>query len=62
MYISEAGNPVRYEMLGYDSLLGSHYDKYEVEYRDYSPKMPCPDTFDIKGLFNTLACLKENET
>lgn len=24
--------PVRYEMLGYDTLLGSHYDKYIVEY------------------------------
>ena len=24
--------PVRYEMMGYDSLLGSHYDKYYVDY------------------------------
>ena len=26
------GRPVRYEMMGYDSLLGSHYDKYYVDY------------------------------
>ena len=24
--------PVRYEMMGFDSLLGSHYDKYYVDY------------------------------
>ena len=24
--------PVRYEMFGYDSLLGSHYDKYYIDY------------------------------
>ena len=27
--------PVRYEMLGYDLLLGSHYDKYYLEYENY---------------------------
>lgn len=39
--------PVHYEMLGFDSLLGSHYDKYEVDYADYSDEMPPPDAFDI---------------
>jgi len=24
--------PVRYEMMGYDTLLGSHYDKYYMDY------------------------------
>jgi len=24
--------PVRYEMFGYDNLLGSHYDKYYIDY------------------------------
>ncbi|XP_059155081.1 digestive cysteine proteinase 1-like [Physella acuta] len=24
--------PIRYEMMGYDSLMGSHYDKYYVDY------------------------------
>jgi len=24
--------PVRYEMMGYDNLLGSHYDKYYIDY------------------------------
>ena len=27
--------PVRYEMFGYDSLLGSHYDKYYLEYSNF---------------------------
>lgn len=44
-------DPVHYEMLGYDTLLGSHYDKYEVDYIDYAPQMPPPDVFDIIGLF-----------
>ena len=24
--------PVRYEMMGFDNLLGSHYDKYYIDY------------------------------
>ena len=24
--------PVRYELMGYDNLLGSHYDKYYIDY------------------------------
>ena len=27
-----SGLPVRYEMMGYDTLIGSHYDKYYVDY------------------------------
>ena len=49
--VTEPPDPVHYEMLGYDTLLGSHYDKYEIDYADYSPQMPPPDIFDIKGLF-----------
>ena len=30
------GRPVRYEMMGYDSLLGSHYDKYYVDYKTFN--------------------------
>lgn len=39
--------PVHYEMLGYDTLLGSHYDKYEMDFVDYSNEMPPPDVFDV---------------
>lgn len=50
--------PVHYEMLGYDTLLGSHYDKYEVDYADYSDGMPPSDAFDITdGLFLLLLLL-----
>lgn len=34
---SDTNAPVRYEMMGYDSLLGSHYDKYYLDYSDYLP-------------------------
>ncbi|RUS80967.1 hypothetical protein EGW08_011287 [Elysia chlorotica] len=29
---AEDNRPMRYEMMGYDSLIGSHYDKYYVDY------------------------------
>ena len=29
----------RYEMYGYDSLLGSHFDKYYVDYTTYSEQV-----------------------
>ena len=32
---SEENKPVRYEMMGYDTLLGSHYDKYHVNYQSF---------------------------
>ncbi|XP_070555832.1 digestive cysteine proteinase 1-like [Ptychodera flava] len=37
MYILPGENPkpIQYEMMGYDSLLGSHYDKYFVDYMYY---------------------------
>ena len=50
MYTTPATNPVKpvhYEMLGYDTLLGSHYDKYEMDFVDYSDEMPPPDVFDV---------------
>lgn len=27
--------PVRYEMMGFDSLIGSHFDKYVLDYFQY---------------------------
>jgi hypothetical protein len=33
---SDQITPVRYEMMGYDSLLGSHFDKYYVDYINFS--------------------------
>lgn len=34
---------VRYEMMGYDTLLGSHYDKYFVDYHTVVPCKTLPD-------------------
>ncbi|KAK0043948.1 digestive cysteine proteinase 2 [Biomphalaria pfeifferi] len=40
--------PVRYEMMGYDSLLGSHFDKYYVDYARWeSPARFNDDDFAI---------------
>nr|XP_056702814.1 digestive cysteine proteinase 2-like [Euleptes europaea] len=44
-------SPVHYEMKGYNSLLGSHYDKYEIDYTDYSNSFP-----------TSVFVLKPNET
>jgi C1A family cysteine protease len=48
MYVnSVTGEPLYYEMIGYDSLLGSHYDKYYVEYFKFSKAVISPKIFAI---------------
>ncbi|OQR78205.1 hypothetical protein BIW11_02776 [Tropilaelaps mercedesae] len=42
--------PIRYIMMGYDSLLGSHFDKYEILYTDYTPGSVDGDVFDVKSV------------
>ena len=32
MYVDDEMHPVRYEMHGYNTLFGSHYDKYYLDY------------------------------
>lgn len=39
--------PVRYEMKGYNSLLGSHYDHYYLEYDWFAFKKPDPVVFKV---------------
>ncbi|XP_032691451.1 digestive cysteine proteinase 1 [Odontomachus brunneus] len=41
--------PVRYEMRGFNSLLGSHYDHYYLDYDWYSSETPSSDVFKITG-------------
>ena len=42
--------PVHYEMRGYNSLLGSHYDHYYITYDKYSSETPDESVFaDYKG-------------
>jgi hypothetical protein len=31
----ETKHPVHYEMFGYDTLIGSHFDKYTIDYYNY---------------------------
>lgn len=39
--------PVRYEMKGYNSLLGSHYDHYYLEYDWFTFSKPKPSVFKV---------------
>ncbi|XP_022690904.1 digestive cysteine proteinase 2-like [Varroa jacobsoni] len=43
----KGATPIRYEMLGYDSLLGSHFDKYEIVYSDYRAGPVDRDMFKV---------------
>lgn len=39
--------PVRYEMKGFNSLLGSHYDHYYLDYSSFTAEKPNEDAFMI---------------
>lgn len=39
--------PVRYEMKGYNSLLGSHFDHYYLNYEEFSWDAPPTDVFNV---------------
>ncbi|XP_015112231.1 digestive cysteine proteinase 1 [Diachasma alloeum] len=41
--------PIRYEMKGFNSLLGSHYDHYYLEYDWYSYETPSADVFKVEA-------------
>lgn len=44
---SKTGNPLFYEMIGYDTLLGSHYDRYYIEYYNFNTDEISPTVFAI---------------
>lgn len=39
--------PIKYEMKGFNSLLGSHYDHYYLRYEDYNTETIDPAVFDV---------------
>jgi hypothetical protein len=47
---AESGVPIRYEMLGYDSLIGSHYDQYIVDYATFAQVINDPSVFNEPNL------------
>ena len=53
--------PVQYVMMGYDSLLGSHYDKYVIDYTMFSTEDFQPDVFDVPKGNSILFLLNSNE-
>ncbi|XP_029920021.1 digestive cysteine proteinase 1 [Myripristis murdjan] len=42
----DPATPLHYEMMGYNTLLGSHYDKYLVDYREFSTHVD-PKVFSL---------------
>ncbi|XP_055628092.1 digestive cysteine proteinase 1 [Toxorhynchites rutilus septentrionalis] len=42
--------PVRYEMKGYNTLLGSHYDHYYLDYDSYEHQDIPADVFDVQTI------------
>ncbi|GIY09924.1 counting factor associated protein D [Caerostris extrusa] len=50
MYLNKTTKaPVHYIMKGYNNLLGSHFDKYELYYFDYIPESVTDDDFEISS-------------
>ena len=55
---SATGRPVRYMMMGYDSLLGSHFDKYILDYSSFISDQPIPEQqFEVPKRKNTITFL-----
>jgi len=55
---TKTGEPLFYEMIGYDSLLGSHYDRYYVEYYNFNTDEISPTVFAIHNS-NDLSILRK---
>jgi len=47
----EPATPIHYEMMGYNTLLGSHYDKYLVDYKEFSIHLD-PKVFSLPDGMN----------
>jgi hypothetical protein len=50
----EIGIPLRYDMKGFNTLLGSHYDHYYLDYTWFSPETPDDEVFTVPA---TLPCV-----
>lgn len=52
--------PIHYEMMGYNTLLGSHYDKYLLDYKEFSTQVD-PKVFTLpEGLcFAVASCIHQ---
>jgi hypothetical protein len=44
---ADTKHPVHYEMFGYDTLIGSHFDKYTIDYYNYDEESIDPAVFRI---------------
>ncbi|XP_033736664.1 digestive cysteine proteinase 1-like [Pecten maximus] len=44
IWINSDGSPMLYEMMGYDTLLGSHYDKYYIKYTNFTANAKFDDS------------------
>ncbi len=58
--------PLHYEMMGYNTLLGSHYDKYLVDYKEFSTHVDSkvfslPEGLCSAVVAHTLKCFRNFE-
>ena len=57
---SKPHRPIRYEMKGYDSMLGSYYDHYVLEYVSFEQWRPQMKRFEVprgKSRDHSLTCV-----
>lgn len=51
--------PVRYEVKGWDNLIGAHYDHYHLDYNSYSNAEISNDIFSVNEGIESVAYLKK---
>jgi hypothetical protein len=39
-------------MNGFNSIFGSHFDKYVIVYKSFSPVKPNPEIFNVEGILS----------
>lgn len=39
-------------MNGFNTLFGSHFDKYVIVYKKFSPMKPDPEIFNVEGILS----------
>ena len=57
---SKPHRPIRYEMKGYDSMLGSYYDHYVLEYVSFEQWRPQMKRFELPRGTNAFCCIEFN--
>ena len=54
--------PVHYEMKGFNSLMGSHYDHYYLSYQNFSPEKPADEGITNQPKDNDKQRMRQRQT